>query len=339
MIKERIHQHFNRCFHESDGTPIFKYYDEFSPRVTVEACFDSLLIPHDHPSRNLTDTFYFHDNEVLRTHTSAHQAQLMSKGIRSFLVTGDCYRRDEIDSSHYPVFHQMEGVRVFDPHLVHKDDVEFAVRDLKTAVEGMIISLFGPLQFRWNDDYFPFTDPSFELEINHNGKWMEVLGSGVIHRKLLDKCGYHDSIGWAFGFGLERLAMILFDIPDIRLFWSRDPRFLDQWKEGTFSKFFSFSKYPPCTKDVSFWLGKTEGEKPIGHHEHDVSQIIREVAGDLVEDCKIVSDFVHPTSGRQSKCYRIVYRSFDRTLTNEEVDALQESVRAQLASQLDIELR
>ena len=146
-----------------------------------------------------------------------------------FEIAGDCYRRDEIDSSHYPVFHQMEGVRVFP----NEDNITSAlvVEDLKKTLEGMVAAIFGPVKMRWIDAYFPFTDPSLELEILYQGRWLEVLGSGVVQTKILDRCDLKGRKGWAFGLGLERLAMVLFDIPDIRLFWSEDDRFIGQFSK------------------------------------------------------------------------------------------------------------
>jgi phenylalanyl-tRNA synthetase alpha subunit len=96
--------------------------------------------------------------------------------------------------------------------------------DLKRILTGLAVELFGDVQMRWKDDYFPFTRPSFELEIFYNGDWLEVLGCGVIHDQVMANAGKSDRLGWAFGLGLERLAMVLFDIPDIRLFWSQDAR-------------------------------------------------------------------------------------------------------------------
>lgn len=110
---------------------------------------------------------------------------------------------------------------------------------------------------RWVDTYFPFTHPSWELEILFDGEWLEVLGCGVIEQQILENAGQDDCVGWAFGLGLERLAMVLHDIPDIRLFWSEDPRFLGQFdgsRESREQKFKPFSKYPPCAKDITFWV-------------------------------------------------------------------------------------
>ena len=121
------------------------------------------------------------------------------------------------------------------------------------------------MNLRWLDCYFPFTEPSFEMEIFINGDWVEVLGSGklfiwiiwgILHKEVLDKTTKksEEYIGWAAGFGVERVAMLLYKIPDIRLFWTQDKRFLSQFKKSQISVFKPFSKYPACHKDISFWV-------------------------------------------------------------------------------------
>lgn len=135
--------------------------------------------------------------------------------------------------------------------------------DMKNALEQMVKRLFGSqIQIRWVDAYFPFTDPSWEMEILFNEKssqtsqqteWLEVLGCGIMRNQILSQVR-PNSTAWAFGLGLERLAMVLFKIPDIRLFWSTDARFVDQFKDGKISPFENFSKFPPCYKDITFWF-------------------------------------------------------------------------------------
>jgi len=124
--------------------------------------------------------------------------------------------------------------------------------------------------------------------------------------------------------------MILFDIPDIRLFWSEDPRFLSQFKEGEITKFKPFSKHPACHKDVSMWV-------PKGFHQNNLSAVIREVAGDLVEDVKLIDQF--KKDDRESHCYRINYRALDRSLTNEEINVMQNEVRKRLTDELGVKIR
>merc|ERR1712232_318879 len=139
--------------------PSCRFYDNECPVVTSKQCFDDLRVPLDHPSRSTSDTYYVNEDMVMRTHTSAHQCQFMSQypAVKSFLCAGDVYRRDEIDASHYPVFHQCEGVRLFDSTKVSVDEVK---EDLKKTLEGLAAHLFnirvGEKSMRWRDDYFPF---------------------------------------------------------------------------------------------------------------------------------------------------------------------------------------
>ena len=175
---------------------------------------------------------------------------------------------------------------------------------------------------KWIDEYFPFTDPSIELEIFFNDDWVEILGSGVILDGVMINGGRNidKEVGWAFGLGLERWAMKLFEIGDIRLFWSQDERFLKQFKEGEITKFKPYSKYPVCYKDITFWI-------PDDFSENDFMQVVREVASDLVETVELLDEFKHPKHNRTSQCFRINYRHMDRSLTNEEVDAIQLKLR------------
>ncbi len=337
-IKSMIEGHFKQV---SAANPKYQFecIDNLPPMVTTKQCFDELLTPPDHVSRKLSDTYYIDKDHVLRTHTSAHQTELMRMGKDAFLCTGDVYRRDEIDSSHYPVFHQMEGVKIFDPSELPSpsnpssdESIEYVQQDLKMHLEGMVKAIFGDVEMRWVDAYFPFTDPSLELEVYFQGDWLEVLGSGVIQRKILGNCDLNHTNGWAFGLGLERLAMVLFDIPDIRLFWSDDPRFIEQFRPGEVTKFVPYSKYPPCYKDVSFW-------KPEGFHENDLCDLVGSVAGDLVETVELIDNFTHPKTNKVSLCYRINFRSMDRNLTNAEVDDLQSQIRGEMVDSLGCELR
>jgi phenylalanyl-tRNA synthetase alpha chain len=208
-----------------------------------------------------------------------------------------------------------------------------------------------PLKVRWTEAYFPFTSPSWELEIFWQGDWLEVLGCGIVKQDLLIKAGVSDQMGWAFGVGLERIAMLLFDIPDIRLFWSKDERFTKQFEGLSDSldrmkRFSSFSKHPACYKDVAFWLcssspfsGNGSLLNPQAFHENDLMELVRDIGGNLVENVTMVDKFTHPKTSRKSLCYRISYRSLERTLTNEEVNELHDLVRQALVDKLGVELR
>lgn len=329
ILKNKIYSHFHKTY---PNTFITK--DDFDPKVSIEDNFEKLLIPSDHPTRFPTDTYFFSPNTVLRTHTTAHDFEMLSKH-RAFLLSGDVYRRDEIDAKHYPAFHQLEGARTWTLQELglssYSQGKEFAMEELKKTIEGVALEIFGPIEMRWIDAYFPFTEPSLELEVKWQDDWLEALGCGVYHPQVLKNAGKgQDVFGWAFGFGLERWAMKVFDIPDIRLFWSEDQRFLNQFNEKKgLSKFEPFSKYPACYKDVSFWI-------PEKFCENDFFEVVRDVGGDLVEKVQKVDEF--EKNGKKSFCYRILYRSMDRSLTNEEIDALQIQVREKVLK-LDVVLR
>ncbi|KAG6033222.1 hypothetical protein E4U19_006787 [Claviceps sp. Clav32 group G5] len=380
--------------------PTYKHYSDYRPVVSTQQNFDSLGFPSDHPGRALSDTYYINDTTLLRTHTSAHQADVFrANASDGYIISADVYRRDAIDRNHYPVFHQMEGARSWDRNRVPNGDVAAAVRadtaklprhdvqvedpnppfhdernplqdchsadearaigeHLKQSLECMVVDVFSraraaalksepdfvdePLRMRWVEAYFPFTSPSWELEVYYAGDWLEVLGCGVVRQSLYNNAGVPSQMGWAFGIGIDRIAMLLFKIPDIRLFWSRDQRFLSQF-EGvsdrldTLKRFVPFSKYPPCPRDVSFWLPSTSAAK--GVHENDVMEIVRSVAGDVVEDVRLMDEFTNPKTGRKSMAFHIVYRSLEQTLTGEAANAYHEDVRNALVKELGVELR
>eukprot|EP01018_Ginkgo_biloba_P006337 Gb_17164 [translate_table: standard] len=229
----------------------------------------------------------------------------------------------------------MEGFRVFSPaewEPFGLDGSSYAAMDLKKTLEGLAKHLFGDVEMRWVDTYFPFTNPSFELEIYFQGKWMEVLGCGVTEQEILNNNGRSGSMAWAFGLGLERLAMVLFDIPDIRLFWSSDQRFTSQFSKGQLGiKFKPFSKFPPCYKDMSFWINDS-------FTENNLCEVVRGVAGDLVEEVSLIDNFTNK-KGMTSHCYRIAYRSMERSLTDDEINRLQGNVREEVQNKLNVVLR
>lgn len=337
IVRAKIQDYFNGLDED------YKIFDAEDPIVTCKQCFDDLRINPDHPGRSPSDTYYINDETLLRTHTSAHQSMHLRDGYERFLCAGDVYRRDEIDSSHYPAFHQLEGVNLFDPSKVEgaeglskeewlaSPECKMIADDLKNVLEGLMDHLFGPVEKKWSEDFFPFTEPSFECEILYNGEWLEVLGCGVVHTEVLEMAGREDRRGWAFGLGLERLAMILFEIPDIRLFWTDDERFHKQFEAGKITKFKTYSKYPPVFKDIAFWL-------PEDFVENDFFELARGIAGDLVERMELTDEFTNPKIGKTSKCYRITYRSMDRSLTDDEINALQNQLREEVVG-LGVEVR
>ncbi len=199
--------------------------------------FQMLNIPLDHPARDMQDTFYISDNILLRTQTSAGQARVMlkQKPPIKILSPGKVYRSDS-DASHSPMFHQMEGLVV---------DKGITLCDLKGTLDEFVKIMFGKdTKTRLRPSYFPFTEPSVEVDVSCSechGKgcklckgtgWIEILGAGVVNKKVLDACGIDSEVysGYAFGMGIERIAILKYKIPDIRLFFENDIRFLKQFK-------------------------------------------------------------------------------------------------------------
>jgi phenylalanyl-tRNA synthetase alpha chain len=204
-------------------------------------CFDALNTPADHPARDTQDTFYLAKPEnsqlpasnsyLLRTHTSSVQIRVMEKQqppIR-IIVPGRVYRRDNADATHNPTFQQIEGLYV---------DKNVTVGDLKGTVEFVFKELLGEeTKIRFRPHYFSYTEPSFEIDFSNAlvkklGKdWLEIAGCGMVHPQVFENVGYDPEIwtGWAFGFGIERIAMLRYGINDIRLFYENDVRFLKQF--------------------------------------------------------------------------------------------------------------
>ena len=189
--------------------------------------FDLLNIKKDHPARQMHDTFYAQDKSfVLRTHTSPVQirAMLESKPPFAYISAGKVYRKDD-DSTHLPMFHQIEGILV-------DDNVNFAM--LKEIIFKIIYFLFGKnIEVRFRPSYFPFTEPSAEVDIlSEDGKWLEILGCGVVNPKVLENCNIDPEkySGFAFGLGVERIAMLKYEIKDIREFYKSNLDFLQQFK-------------------------------------------------------------------------------------------------------------
>lgn len=202
------------------------------PEIEDEThCFDALNTPKDHPARDAQDTFYVEGGGLLRTHTSSVQIRVMETmppPIR-IIVPGRVYRRDNADATHNPTFHQVEGLYV---------DRGVTVGDLKGTVEFVFRELMGTdTRIRFRPHYFSYTEPSFEIDFSNAlvkklGKdWLEIAGCGMVHPKVFENVGYDPEVwsGWAFGFGIERIAMIRYGINDIRLFYENDVRFLRQF--------------------------------------------------------------------------------------------------------------
>ncbi len=199
--------------------------------------FEALNIPKDHPARDTQDTFYINDNVVLRTQTSPIQIRVMEnqKPPIRILAPGRVYRADEVDATHSPLFHQVEGLVV---------DKNITMADLKGTLEVFVKKLYGEdTVVRFRPHHFPFTEPSAELDVqcfHCHGEgcslckgegWIEILGCGMVHPKVQTNCGIdpEEYSGFAFGMGLERMVMMRYNIDDLRLFYDNDIRFLNQF--------------------------------------------------------------------------------------------------------------
>ncbi len=216
------------------------------PEVETEYyCFDALNTPADHPARDAQDTFYFPDDAVftnvkkkvdgekylLRTHTSSVQIRTMLKGKPPIRIVspGRVYRRDTVDATHSANFHQLEGLYV---------DQNVTVADLKALLDYVLKSLLGSdTKVRFRPHYFGYTEPSFEVDLSAkhlpkvNKEWVEIMGCGMVDPAVFEDVGYDSSVwtGYAFGMGIERIAMMMYGIDDIRYFYQNDLRFLRQF--------------------------------------------------------------------------------------------------------------
>ncbi len=200
--------------------------------------FEALNMPKDHPARDMQDTFYLSDETLLRTHTSPGQIRAMRAAAGrtpvKTIVPGRVFRRDVPDASHSPVFHQVEGLAV---------DRRITMGDLKGTLELFAREMFGPKsRIRFRPSFFPFTEPSAEVDVlcfmcggagcrACGDGWLEILGSGMVHPTVLRNGGYdpEEVTGWAFGMGIERIAMLKYGVDDLRLFFENDLRFLKQF--------------------------------------------------------------------------------------------------------------
>lgn len=204
---------------------------------TVYHNFDALNAPIDHPSRGLSDTFYITEDLILRTQTSPIQVRTMKnqKPPIKIIAPGRCFRNDEIDATHSPMFHQIEGLVI---------DKDITMADLKGTLDMFAKRLFGSqTKTKFRPHYFPFTEPSGEVDVScfkcggdgcrfcKGSGWIEILGCGMVHPNVLEECGIDSTVynGFAFGMGLDRITMLKYEIDDIRVLFENDIRFIKQF--------------------------------------------------------------------------------------------------------------
>lgn len=330
-------------FDQIINLPRFHSFDliEFPKIITVEQNFDWLNTPADHPSRRETDTYYLDDQHLLRTQMTAMWSfylkdkevlsRLEREGEVAVLAPGIVFRKDEIDRHHFPAFHQIDGLLI-----CKKSKKIITQQDLKDVQIDLAQGVFGKdIEYKFLDDTFPYTVESLEMDIMFNGNWLEVNGAGLVNPAVLKNFGLDPEIynGWAFGFG-ERLAMIKMNIPDIRILWSDDPRITRQFKDIN-SKFKEVSKYPPVVRDISFIINKDV-------NLNNYYEIVRDFADNLIEEVKLLDEYEDDVKfglDKKSYTFRITYRSPERTLTNEEVNEIQDKIRAKTEEDLSVVLR
>lgn len=308
--------------------------------VPADISFDLFNFAPDHPARSTSDTYYVDAKNILRTHDTVMwhyyltlpevQEKIKTKEPIGVICYGKVYRKDEIDRKHMNIFHQMGGL-----YLVADEKESLTIDDLKNALSDIVQTMFGPdVVYRFNPDTFPYTDPSLEVEVQINGDWIEILGGGMPRKEVLANFGIAGYHGWAFGFGLERLAIIGMELPDIRLLWSEDDRVKKQLKLG--QKFKEVSKYPAIIRDISF-IVDTEAFAPNNYFD-----LVRDVVGDLAEEMALVDEYENAEkfgAGKKSYAYRITYRSLDRTLTDEEVNKMHKTLEEETHNTFNATIR
>ncbi len=314
-----------------------------TPEVIPSAVvFDLFNFPPDHPARNRTDTYYVDEEHILRPHTSLMwkyylelpevKAKLEEHGSVGALAYGKVYRKDEIDWQHTNVLHQADGL-----FLIRKDMKVIGQKELEDILVEVAQALYGKdVTYRFNVESYPYTDPSLEMEIAWDDKWVEILGAGVVHPQVIDNLGFDSNIynGWAFGFGADRLAMLKMRIPDIRLLRSEDPRVTEQLKDIN-NIYQPVSKYPPALRDISFIV-------PKDFNVNRYYELAREVVGDeFIEEIKMLDNYDDPKwgEGKTSYTFRITYRNLDRTLTNDEVDKFHADLEARTIEEFGATIR
>lgn len=323
------------------SVPVLKDFDNIviPEIVPVDVSFDYFDFPPDHPARSKSDTYYADETHILRTHDTVMwyyytqlpeiKERIARKESFGVVCYGKVYRKDEIDRKHMNIFHQFGGW-----YLTPIEKEKLSIEDLKNALSQIVQGLFGPeIKFRFNQDTFPYTDPSLEVEVEINGQWLEVLGGGMTKQSVFHKFGVEGYNAWAFGFGLERLAIISMQLPDIRLLWSEDERVKRQLKMGNIYK--EVSKYPPITRDISFVVDKS-------FVPNNYFDLIRDIGGNLVEEVSLLDKYENAEkfgADKISYTYRIVYRSNERTLETSEVEPLQDKVIEETKKQFGAEVR
>lgn len=337
----------------TEGSPLFEIVRN-TRNIEILKDFDNIIIPEivradvsfdlfnfapNHVARSKSDTYYVDEENILRTHDTVMwyyylnnpdiQNKIKNNEDLGVICYGKVYRKDEIDRRHMNIFHQMGGL-----YLTPDTKKVLTLDDLKSALAEIVEGLFGKdINYRFLDDTFPYTDPSLQIEVELNGNWVEIMGGGMPRKDVLKNFGLEGYNGWAFGFGLERLAIISMKLPDIRLLWSNDERVKKQLVLG--NEYKEVSKYPSVNRDISFIVPKT-------FSPNDYFDLVRDVVGDLAEEVALVDEYENDAkfgSDKKSYAYRVIYRSLDKTLTDDEVNTLHHELEQKTKSVFGAEVR
>ncbi len=338
----------------NESSPLFSLVEK-TKKIDILKSFDNIIIPEivradvsfdlfnfapDHVARSKSDTYYVDEENILRTHDTVMwyyylnspeiKERIKNNESLGVICYGKVYRKDEIDRKHMNIFHQMGGL-----YLVPDSEKVLTLDDLKEALVEIVEGLFGKeTKYRFLDDTFPYTDPSLQIEVELDGKWVEIMGGGMPRKDVLKNFGLEGYNGWAFGFGLERLAIISMELPDIRLLWSEDERVKRQLVLG--QKFKEVSKYPAVIRDISFVVEKAS------FTPNDYFDLVRDVVGDLAEEMALIDEYENAEKfgeGNKSYAYRITYRSLEKTLTDEEVNNLHKKLEEKTVEVYNAKIR
>ncbi|EKE30261.1 MAG: hypothetical protein ACD_2C00016G0012 [uncultured bacterium (gcode 4)] len=353
------------------GSPFYESFDKVdTPQIVAEfETFDLFNFPVDHVARRPSDSYFISKSDnraesiLLRPHTSVMWYHYLVKWgwieklekeweVKA-LSWWKVYRVDELDKTHHECFHQIDWLRITskEKEIINQDT-------LKEVLWNTIKALFwDDMEYRFNEDSFPYTTDSLEIEVMYKWKWLEVTWAWVVHPTVLEKLWLDPEKynGWAFGFWIERLVMALKQIPDIRIFWSQDKRITKQW--WSFDQYKEVSSFPPVYKDISMVVPKEKFVKDLEEEKKSweleltkntesdffaITWVIRDVWGDLIEEVKITDIYENDKKfweTNKSLTLKIVFRSIERTLTNEEINVMYFEIRDRIEKNLGYELR
>lgn len=313
--------------------------------ISPQIVFDLFNFPPDHPARQASDTYFVDQDHILRPHTSLMWKyyfdlpevieKMENYGSVGALSYGKVYRRDEIDWQHSNILHQFDGLFVIkkEMKIIKQADLEEICREVTRSV------LSDDRKEKILVDKFPYTDPSIEMNVAwDDDQWVEVNGAGIVHPQVLHNLGIDGDKynGWAFGFGVDRLAMLKMRIPDIRLLYSTDERITKQLADFN-NTYQPVSKFPPVVRDISFIVDRDK------FNLNAYYETVREVIGDkFIEEVERLDEYENEEKfgpGRKSYTFRIVYRHLERTLTNEEVNLIHERLHEETEKRYGAEVR